>query len=264
MDLKSIRNSCFTLDRFENFVFRFPQIQDVLTPNMLYKKNGLLYIETEKITNAQISRLGEAYTVILKHSVVKPSDCALLIGIPTSKETFYNNPNSDYIKNFSWPKYQHDIIIPIYKFEKLIRQLGIKVIHKLTYSSFGKIFKDEKIDVFILFSHWKNKRIEFYNDFVPIDKIVNKIPNEFTGILDLCVCHPRELIKELRRKKPNCTLRSIDSIHQKEAEVTPSVWLTFYLALFKILEEKEITYIMAIHEVLEIYRKHSPRSILSY
>jgi hypothetical protein len=50
--------------------------------------------------------------------------------------------------------------------------------------------------------------------------------------MDLCVCHPRQLVVLLKQKCPDCLVKLTDT------EASPLLWIYMYQALFKILNTK--------------------------
>lgn len=134
-----------------------------------------------------------------------------------------------------------DRVIPI------ITALGARIIHELTLSEFGNLFANKNIDVVILFSHWNENTVEFYDGLYEVSVIVQKVPPEFGGIIDLCVCHPERLAIELRQERPRCLTRYANNI------ATPSFWLYFYLALFRFLSDCNLTYLSALEKTVDSF-----------
>jgi hypothetical protein len=81
--------------------------------------------------------------------------------------------------------------------------------------------------------------------------VIAAVPDRFNGILDLCVCHPKELAKTLERLRPRCLVRS------SNREATPVFWLYFYDVLTTILQTRRTTYTAALEET---FRRFLPRS----
>jgi hypothetical protein len=96
----------------------------------------------------------------------------------------------------------------------------------------------------VLFSHWYEDAVEFSDAFEPISAIVTAISPAYSGILDLCVCHPVSLVKELRIHRPDCLVKYLPT------EAAPHYWLYFYRILFSRLQSQDLTYLAAIEEVV--------------
>lgn len=91
-------------------------------------------------------------------------------------------------------------------------------------------------------------RVEFRDGLAPTETIIEQVPVDYAGIVDLCVCHPTELAKKLRLERPN-----VSFIRFTNASATLSLWLWFYLALFRYLEEKPDTYLNALNELCDLF-----------
>jgi len=185
----------------------------------------------------------------LADRIIKPENCAIAFGIPTTVEDFERDlchPNKDFSKIYNGvrQKYVKEFLNPLHKTEPVMTRLGVNVIHNLRLDDFGELFQKEKLEVVILFSHWKDHSVEFYDGFAEITQIVNEIPIDLSGIIDLCVCHPKELTFALRKLRPNYLVRFTDK------EATPFFWLYFYLALFSHLANNELTYLDALKELI--------------
>src|SRR5207302_11060832 len=74
--------------------------------------------------------------------------------------------------------------------------------------------------------------VELADGLVSSEQIVQVVPKDFIGIMDLCVCHPRRLVVLLKQKCPDCLVKLTDT------EASPIFWIYMYEALFKILNTK--------------------------
>lgn len=86
----------------------------------------------------------------------------------------------------------------------------------------------------ILFAHWSDAdgTVELADGLVSCEQIVRVVPKDFTNIMDLCVCHPRELVVLLKQKCPDCLVKLT------ETEASPLFWIYMYEAMFKILNSR--------------------------
>jgi hypothetical protein len=198
------------------------------------------------------SVIGQELNVSISKKIIKPENCVLAFGIPTSKEVFFNaqnHPNKDFAKKFKgiWAKYDLEIVSNIQKIDPILSELGATVVHNLTLDDFGNLFHNQKYDVIILFSHWKANAIEFHDGLAEIPAIINRIPTDFSGIIDLSVCHPEQLTIDLRKERPNCLVRFTNQ------DATPYLWLSFYRALLHHLKQHERTYLEALEEVIAAF-----------
>jgi hypothetical protein len=181
--------------------------------------------------------------------IVKPENCALAFGIPTSRETFLRDQAQDgeyFAKHYHgvWERYDHEVVRHLRKYAPLLKQLGVNVVEQLTLQHFGELFRDAKLDVVVLFSHWHDDAVEFHDGLALAPAIIEQIPVDFSGVLDLCVCHPESLTIALRRDRPRCLIRYTNK------PATPYIWLYFYMELFNYLRQHDSTYLQALEEVI--------------
>ena len=100
---------------------------------------------------------------------------------------------------------------------------------------FRDLFKPGK--VVILFSHWNENQVEFIDGMAGIKRVVDSTPQPLHGILDLCVCHPCQLVEALRGPLGNDSV-----IRYSISRATPSLWIRFYEVLFRLLDCEDLSY----------------------
>ena len=83
--------------------------------------------------------------------------------------------------------------------------------------------------VVTLFTHWTSHGIEFSDGVASLPAVVEQVPPRFSGVLDLCVCHPDDLVRLLADRRELCTVKYLSNI------ANPIFWLAFYDALYKLL-----------------------------
>lgn len=181
-------------------------------------------------------------------NITKPHQCVLGFGIPITDKAFrvsLNNANKDYSNRFTQDRYTYSVKIlePFKNLVPVLKKTGVTVIEELTIEIFQSLFT--KYDVIILFSHWRENQIEFYEGMIPIEKIVDAIPPDYNGIIDFSVCHPKAISKLIRAKKLNCTTRYSISKLEK-----PAYWLYFYSRLFIELNRNNWYYFDAFREII--------------
>ena len=186
---------------------------------------------------------------IISRKIIKPENCVMAFGIPITKEDFLKdlkNPYKDFARRFKggWTQYYHQIVSNSDTILPEIRKYGAEI-QTIASDRFRNIFKENKYDIIILFSHWQKDTIELYDKAVGITEIVQLIPYEFNGIIDLCVCHPEKLTIALRKERPNCLIRYAQN------KATPFIWLYFYLFLFKQLQAKDVNYLEALELTIQ-------------
>jgi hypothetical protein len=183
----------------------------------------------------------------ISRRIVKPSNCVLAFGIPTSREGFYralDSPHADFVKRFlgGWPQYHAQFVVDVEIVEPILCKLGVTTIHDATLADFARVV-DQSFDVIILFSHWHADAVEFRSGFESVRSLLSAIPSAFAGVLDLCVCHPMTLVSALHRHRPGCIVKYLPT------EAAPHYWMYFYRTLFSQLQSRDLTYLTAIQEV---------------
>lgn len=170
---------------------------------------------------------------------VRPDECVILFGIPTSRAAFDRHlaqrTRHDFVPNVcpAWPAYEQ-IVEQVELALPLIQSLGVDVRHDARLPDLAKGFLSKR--VVILFSHWIDDHVEFDEGLHDSDAIVSEVPATFDGVVDLCVCHPEALVMRLRRDRPECLVKRT----RRKARV--SYWLQFYHVLFRVLAAADVTY----------------------
>ncbi len=195
--------------------------------------------------------------------IIKPRDCILAFGIPTSKDDFMKDlesENKDFAKTIPgrWFQYETIIMRVLQEVELVLKELGVTVIHNLTLDGFGNLLKENTAKIIILFAHWKEEtisKVEFYDGLKGLDDIIAQIPINFHNLIDLNVCRSKGLVESVKKNRPNCYYRHKKNIFEKgkgEA-VKLDFMLRFYMVLFKHLNRNELTYFSAYREAALIF-----------
>ncbi len=183
----------------------------------------------------------------------RPEDCVLGFGIPTSAAGFWGSwrracPDS-FVQSFPgrYSQYNRDVIVPFGRLEPRFRRLGVRVVPDLSLERFATLFRDSRTHAVILMSHWGPHFVEFRDGPADCDELIAAVPESFAGVIDLCVCHPQELVPRLRACRPKCLL------HYIAAEATPIVWLHYFNDLFFHLRQGKRSYLDASLELQTVY-----------
>lgn len=180
--------------------------------------------------------------------ITVPGNCILAFGIPTSEQVYLSNHNDvegRFAKAFdSWPKYRDQVIQPYESVAPRTSRMGVRVVQDVTLEKFGELFSEREVHAVILFSHWSDDAVEFHDGLMDCDLVIERVPFEYRGIIDLCVCHPAKLVKRLRKMRPNCLIKWID------AKATPAIWMYFYAALFLYLKRGKRSYLRGLEELI--------------
>lgn len=193
---------------------------------------------------------------------ITPKNIVVANCLPLTKQAFLvqraaSIEKHEYAKSYyNWDIYYQTIgnylASTLDKFEKL----GVRVVHELTNSQWGKVFNEGSLAV-LLIAHWQESHsehrscVEFSDGFLGIEEIANQIPLSRQIILDLCVCHPIPLVDLIEEIRPNVR------IVYKEIEVDPHLWLLIYLTAFYELAFKSMDYATALERSIAnlIYTK---------
>lgn len=189
-------------------------------------------------------------------AVVQPQQCVLAVGIPSSRGAFLRHLEERERHHFvpavcpAWPAY-HRIVRNLETGLTAVRALGVCVRQDLTLAEFHRCFADAT--VVILFSHWAAGRVEFDDGLASIDDVVAAVPRDYSGVVDLCVCHPAELVLQLRRCRQKCLVKA------SRSAARVSYWLQFYIVLFTLLRSRRLVYNDAVEAVARRFLTHSPK-----
>jgi hypothetical protein len=163
---------------------------------------------------------------------VAATDCAIAFGIPTSREQFISAVRartSDLIYSLrgGWQEYRYAFLDAFEATAAPFHKVGITVIPNAALEHFAELFGTHR--AIVLFSHWNRETVEFADGMRRVEDIVEQIPKEFTGVLDLCVCHPVTLVKTLRAERPECLVKFMHHTAR------PRYWLHLYKLVFEII-----------------------------
>jgi len=171
----------------------------------------------------------------------------MAFGIPTSEHGFRKSLDSGttgFAAGFrgGWYQYQSLLVNDFSIVAPYFLKRGVTIMTDATLGDFAGLLR--RFDVVVLFSHWGGDSVEFSDGFQPVSAIVDAVPVSWSGLIDLCVCHPLSLVSELRRSRPRCLVKSVRSA------ASPDIWLHFYRILFAQLSTRELTYLEGLEEVI--------------
>ncbi len=184
--------------------------------------------------------------------ITRPENCILAFGIPTSERGFRESlahqerARERFAEMFNglWMPYLGEVARPFQRLYPRFRKLGVRIVTDLTLAGYSELFRADRVHAIILMSHWTRNAIEFHDGFADVPMFVRATPEDVPCILDLCACHPEELIPILRAERPCHLVRFI------KREATPGVWLYFFWELFVLLRRGSFSYIAAQTKVL--------------
>lgn len=189
--------------------------------------------------------------------VTKPHNCVLAFGIPTSKEGFERARkyvHSSYVQHYAnkfsdngWFRYYNQLVKTVRQISAVSKELGVEVRTDVSSAEFGSLL-GSVWHVVILFSHWNGCAVEFCDGFAEATKIVEGVTIGDSGVIvDLSVCQSRSLANELKRRLPHCLIRFVD------AKASPVLWLHLYWAVFKHLNDYNLSYLDALEEIAALF-----------
>jgi hypothetical protein len=202
-------------------------------------------------------------------TIIHPNDCVIVFGIPTCEEGFkgrrcnYGNacpscmpassegwhregrenmPIYDYIRgSLVWREYHSRFVRLLKELEPGLIDIGVTVLRYIESRHLRNLFYHYR--VVILFAHWVDKHpeyplgaVEMDDGLVGVDEIVEAVPEEWDGVLDLCMCNPANLVAALLDARPRCHLKRLN------INANPVLWLYFYGTLFAHLNDRPMSY----------------------
>lgn len=186
-----------------------------------------------------------------EHHILKPENCSLAIGIPTCEEEFrrrleLGSPHFSALFHGGWPRYQREVVTPFLELEEFVSGIGARVLRDVGSIDFGAALATPGNLLTILVSHWDENecRVEMREGMVGIESMVDRVPEQFGGVLDCCICLPQALVKVIRKK------RSTTRIFFSETRRTPLLWFNYYGDLFWYLHHYDKDYLTATEEVM--------------
>jgi hypothetical protein len=182
-------------------------------------------------------------------TVTKPPRCAWVIGLPVTKEDFYasqEKSTSEYTKRFwHWPEYCREFLDDYEPLRKVLVSLRVQIIENASIGDFTAVWHRE-VDAVVLFSHWAEDGIEFRDGKVTSSVIASSIPPMAVATLDLCVCHPQDLVLILEDSHPFLIKKAVWVL------ADPKYWCMFYTALFKHLADNDGSYPDAVDKITSL------------
>jgi hypothetical protein len=96
-------------------------------------------------------------------------------------------------------------------------------------------------------------KVEFFDGLKGLYDIIQQVPTNFHGLLDLTVCRCQDLTTALKKCRPHCYFKyKINMFDEKNGDkVLADMMLHFYKILFKHLNRSRLTYFEAYREVIK-------------
>lgn len=179
---------------------------------------------------------------------IKPSECVLGFGVPVTEKAFrqsLKDPKRDFASLFpSWSRYEAEWISDLNAVMPDLRKWGVRVLEEVTLASFA-IQVSTQPAATILFSHTRGGAIEMADGMNSPETLVELVPCDYTGTLDLAACGPVDLVAALIRRRPLCRFRYVVE------DTTPLYWVHFYHLVFWLLQTRTLTYQQAVEQAID-------------
>ncbi len=171
---------------------------------------------------------------------MKPQDWTILVGLPAAVDEWrncYRNPDKfDFFRQFACSK-EFDMRSgrPMRDLLRSLVRAGC-VVSRCGLNEFPCMFKRAK--AVTLIAHWDvHGCVELTDGLHNWRDLANSIPEEYTGVLDLCVCHPDEMVRYLRGRFRD---KLIKYKPQKPSGIV--IWLGIYGVMAQILKEQDLPF----------------------
>lgn len=173
-----------------------------------------------------------------------PSECALAIAIPLTKDGFLEqseSPTRDYARLFReqlsglgvgelWEKYRSAVVEPAQRAMESAARSGVMVVADVSLFEWTRVIGARR--VVSLVAHWSDAGItgvELADAVHRPAAIVATLPTGCDSTFDLRMCHSFVLGEALKRAAPKC------HVVMNERAVTPSIQLPLYGGIIKLL-----------------------------
>jgi hypothetical protein len=190
--------------------------------------------------------------------VVRPWNCLMAFGVPTTMEEFESDlalGRNDFARQIGDPRTFKTAFLKDFRTTtSTMRKLGLYVKQNATVQALADAFT-LGFPVTILYSHWNLTTgcIELRDGLQSPQTITEIVPRSYSGLIDLTVCTPPALAKQLFRAREELY------VMWNENELDARFWLWFYVALFKLLSENEMTYLDGFEKVTSDFRSIATR-----
>lgn len=183
----------------------------------------------------------------------KIQGCEVVFTLPLIREGFLadlEDEQKDFVRSCCpiWSKYLSDVVRPWQRSSGLFRKLGVRVHEFVSFDDFAAVVNGSMSAVVVLVAHWSEGSVEFANGLVPYGRVASSLPDQWRGILDLCVCHPVELVKEIKAQRSYCLVR----FSNRRASL--AIWLKIYEAIFLAMAREDIDFLDAVERVTVAFR----------
>ncbi len=141
---------------------------------------------------------------------VHPNDCLFVLGLPVTLEQFAASRHTSaptFARGFAggWIQYEALFRGAYMAARTELRQMGVRFLENPIMPLLKQEIRTTR--VVLLFSHWGQDGIELGGEFVSAERVVDGVPESYSGVIDLCVCHPIPLVDALLAARPGAVVK---------------------------------------------------------
>jgi len=188
-----------------------------------------------------------------------PGDCVLALAIPLTRERFLADLKQPEIKDFvfqfrkvrgleradpefCWQVYETEEAALVAAVCDEVEHHGVKIANDVSLADLTKLLAQFSIVTLVAHSRFvdsetadlKNPLIEFSDGLVTTPELVQAIPIDFSGLLDLTVCNSVIPAAAIRESRPNCLIAG----NRRPAELRSRMYL-YGLAISLLAKEPQ-------------------------
>jgi hypothetical protein len=147
-------------------------------------------------------------------------------------------------------KFYNEVSYPVNKFLQKITKYNCQTFLKITELDINLAFKKP---VVIIFSHWDSNCIEMNGLMFDDIAFCKLIPENFSGIIDICACQPKDhLVVSVKNRSPEATVKCTLT------KITPAIWIEIICLTLYLLHKHKLNYREASELVLkQILKKYN-------
>lgn len=137
-----------------------------------------------------------------------------------------------------WLKFEEKVVNPYKKVKNFFSKYGFSFTENVTFPMFEKLILSNHVN--ILFSHTQREnnyeRIEFHDKMRTSEEILEAIPINYDGVLDLSVCHPIITSNLILNNRRTAIVKNSNKV------ITLNWWIYFISITFEIILNKNVPF----------------------
>lgn len=190
-----------------------------------------------------------------RQGATSPPDCVLLVAIPLTQREFLcdltRTDGGDFAKSYARQFYgmRPEILWANYReqagtVERAMSRVaahGAHVIANATLADLGPALSSHKVSTLV--AHWRHDAIELRDAMHPTNAVLSRIPQDFSGLLDLSVCQCELFGMAVKRARSGCNVRI------SRGRVSLGLQMLLYAETIGLLAEEPTSFIDASHRL---------------